>query len=382
MQRLSPGTLSRLIAAAILVLLLAVSVGSAQDGVQSDVLQESLKRERERAAEQKKEVLRLSDKERDLFSDLAGVEEEIDELTRNIRTMESEASALNAGLDALEGKIADASEKLQNTADKARGLLKALWPLHITTIHGGGLGPRAAAASGPEGSWQDSDRRYQWTSLLFRDAGQTLSQAARHERELETAYERRRVLRDEAEAKLTEVNAAKDELLPKKLGLLHNIQEVRAELLSEEERMERILGSIADLDYRLKNRPETSFAKVKGKLAKPVPLKISVQPSKKHRGVGFKTADGAIVKSVYWGKVVHNDILRGWGRVVILLHDGDYYTLYAYLSESELVVGREVEKGEVVGKTGFYPAVKGPGLYFELRSGQKAVNPTGWFASS
>jgi septal ring factor EnvC (AmiA/AmiB activator) len=100
------------------------------------------------------------------------------------------------------------------------------------------------------------------------------------------------------------------------------------------------------------------------------------------RGIGIEVDRKQPVQAVSWGKVVHNDQLRGFGRVVILYHGDDYYTLYAFLANSPLRMGQKVEKGETIGTTGFYPPANGPGLYFELRFGQKAVNPMDWLASS
>jgi len=84
------------------------------------------------------------------------------------------------------------------------------------------------------------------------------------------------------------------------------------------------------------------------------------------------------VRSVFWGKVVHNDVLRGLGKVVILFHGGDYYTLYAYLSDTSVQTGQDVEKDEVIGHVGYYPEAHGNGLYFELRFHQKPINPLLW----
>jgi septal ring factor EnvC (AmiA/AmiB activator) len=46
-----------------------------------------------------------------------------------------------------------------------------------------------------------------------------------------------------------------------------------------------------------------------------------------------------------------------------------------------LRVGQEVASREKIGTVGLYPVLQGPGLYFELRFKQKAINPEQWFAS-
>jgi septal ring factor EnvC (AmiA/AmiB activator) len=98
-------------------------------------------------------------------------------------------------------------------------------------------------------------------------------------------------------------------------------------------------------------------------------------------GLGFSLAQGAGVRSVSWGEVVYNDMLRGFGHVVIVYHGQDYYSLYAFLSHISVRSGQKVEKGESLGQAGYFPAAQGPGLYFELRRKQLPIDPRSWLAT-
>jgi murein DD-endopeptidase MepM/ murein hydrolase activator NlpD len=44
-------------------------------------------------------------------------------------------------------------------------------------------------------------------------------------------------------------------------------------------------------------------------------------------------------------------------------------------------MGQKIDKGEILGRAGFYPQVNGPGLYFELRRGQQPIDPEPWLGS-
>jgi septal ring factor EnvC (AmiA/AmiB activator) len=57
-----------------------------------------------------------------------------------------------------------------------------------------------------------------------------------------------------------------------------------------------------------------------------------------------------------------------------------YYSLYAFLSQTRVRTDQEVEKGEIIGEAGYYPESKGPGLYFELRQRQTPIDPRSWLA--
>jgi septal ring factor EnvC (AmiA/AmiB activator) len=56
--------------------------------------------------------------------------------------------------------------------------------------------------------------------------------------------------------------------------------------------------------------------------------------------------------------------------------------VYAFLSEITVNLGQNVVRGQRMGLAGYYPAIKGNGLYFELRYRQNAVNPEGWFETT
>ncbi len=124
----------------------------------------------------------------------------------------------------------------------------------------------------------------------------------------------------------------------------------------------------------------------KGKTPWPAKGKVVVRyapdASPPVRGIGLSLSGASEVKAVAWGKVVHSDVLRGLGYVVVLMHPKQYYTVYAHLTGSPYKVGQEVKQGAVLGKAGHYPPAGGPGLYFELRSHEKAVNPEAWLSKN
>jgi len=160
---------------------------------------------------------------------------------------------------------------------------------------------------------------------------------------------------------------------------------VRAQKLSAEEQLKDILQSIIELNYQLKLLTTKKFTDFKGQMPWPGQGKVvedfRPEADPPHRGVSLAMAEDAAVHAVSWGKVVHSDVLRGYGPVVIIYHGEDYYSLYAFLKNVTVRVGQEVEKDERIGSAGFYPKVDGPGLYFELRFHQNPVNPNSWLVA-
>ena len=66
----------------------------------------------------------------------------------------------------------------------------------------------------------------------------------------------------------------------------------------------------------------------------------------------------------------------GYGNYVVIAHAGGFDTLYGHLSTSLVKVGQQVTQGTVVGLEGSTGNSTGPHLHFELRIGQKPVDPT------
>jgi septal ring factor EnvC (AmiA/AmiB activator) len=338
-------------------------------------LEESIKRQENKAEAGRREVLRLTRKERSLYKDLAGIEDAMDRLQDAIRRKESRLSDIESRIEAAASEADNITERMAETREDLAGLLAALWPMHLQEESG-----RAEPAS----AWTEADRRFTWTASLYDGAAHKLAALEKHRQELGDAVGRQKRLRSRAAGQLAEIENDRENLLEKKLTFVRRIREVRAERVSREQALQDVLSAIEELNYRLKLSRGGDFEDLKGGLPLPAEAEIasgfgeSAGPA--GRGISFRMSENAPVKSIFWGKVVHDDVLRGFGRVVIVYHGSDYYSLYAYLSKSLTALGREVEKGETIGLSGIYPGVGGPGLYFELRFKQKAINPEKWLA--
>lgn len=99
-------------------------------------------------------------------------------------------------------------------------------------------------------------------------------------------------------------------------------------------------------------------------------------------GLVMATEAGEPVRAAAAGQVVFVGVLRGLGRVVIVSHGPHCHTVYAFLARTDVAGGDTVSRETILGQAGLCPPAKGPGVYFELRFREKALNPTEWFASS
>ena len=364
--------------AVLLVLLLALAAPAlAPRPAPAGSVEQSLRANEQLARQGRQSLTRLTDQERALHGDLAAIEDELGALRARVAGSEAELKALDARIARAraEGQRLD-REQQAAYADLGR-LARALWPLRVADLHA-----RSAARG-----WDEADRRFAWGAALYDEAHAAARAIEARSKRLTGVVREQRELRARAEAALAALNADKDASLDKRLDFVRRIREVRAERLNQEQALEQIMGAIEELEYRMQAQDAGKFEDQKGRLPWPVDgrrLDASALAGPgargQGRGAGFSTAQDAPVRAVFPGRVVVSDLLRGYGHVVILSHGDNWYTLYAFLREDAAGQGSEVASGAVLGHAGYYPAAKGPGVYFELRTGQKAINPVEWLA--
>lgn len=103
------------------------------------------------------------------------------------------------------------------------------------------------------------------------------------------------------------------------------------------------------------------------------------------RGITFATRPGAQIVASYDGRVVFSGPFEGYGRILIIEHDGGYHTLLAGLDRLDTSVGQWVLAGEPVGSTGsetLDALGESRGLYLELRRRGQPINPWRWIAGA
>ncbi len=221
-------------------------------------------------------------------------------------------------------------------AARVSRLLAALWPLRVEGL----LGGREAL------DWAEADRRYVWTRALL-----------------------------EAARAAGEVQAAFPDGAARRMGGTTR---------------EPVTASVEPAGRSGPPADEPDAGGVPGDpppggLVRPVAGRVAAgfAPSGRppRQGVVLAAPEGSPVVAAADGLVVFTGMLRGLGRVVILSHDGSLHTIYACLASADAAVGDAVPRGAPLGRSGLCGVAKGPGVYFELRFREKALNPAEWFAA-
>ncbi len=93
-------------------------------------------------------------------------------------------------------------------------------------------------------------------------------------------------------------------------------------------------------------------------------------------GVNIVAPRGTAVRAARSGVVAYaGNELRGFGNLLLIKHSNGWVTAYAHNENLLVKRGQRVTRGQVVAKVGDSGNVARPQLHFEIRKGNKAVDP-------
>ncbi|MCD6526393.1 MAG: M23 family metallopeptidase [Desulfuromonas sp.] len=111
---------------------------------------------------------------------------------------------------------------------------------------------------------------------------------------------------------------------------------------------------------------------VRGKVVKSFGVKNNVR----NKGIEIAIKVGSPVRCAGAGQVIYSGSgIKGYGHLVIIKHSHDLYTVYGYNQANLVKSGTYVSGGQKIALSGVVPSGDYGGLHFEVRQGNKAVNP-------
>jgi len=97
-----------------------------------------------------------------------------------------------------------------------------------------------------------------------------------------------------------------------------------------------------------------------------------------HLGIDIAAGEGARIYAADNGVIVFSGwATGGYGYTIIIDHGNGYQTLYAHLSNTNVLCGQSVHKGNVIGYAGSTGNSTGSHLHFEIRYQGGFINP--WY---
>lgn len=97
-----------------------------------------------------------------------------------------------------------------------------------------------------------------------------------------------------------------------------------------------------------------------------------------HKGIDIIVPPGSSVVATADGVVKFARRMSGYGNMVVIEHSENLFSVYAHLSSILINEGELVKQGDVIGYSGATGRVTTPHLHYEVRCGERALNPN-WF---
>lgn len=108
---------------------------------------------------------------------------------------------------------------------------------------------------------------------------------------------------------------------------------------------------------------------------KSVSSKLGRRWGRNHDGVDIRAPRNTPIYAAESGEVVHSGWMRGYGRIMIIRHKGNYFTAYAHMNKVFVKKGQKVKRGQRVAAVGKTGKVTGYHLHFEVHHGTKLIDP-------
>ena len=94
-----------------------------------------------------------------------------------------------------------------------------------------------------------------------------------------------------------------------------------------------------------------------------------------HEGIDIGAPEGTPIHASAAGKVIFAGPRGAYGKVIIIQHPGNWFTVYAHNSKLIAAQGATVKQGQLIAKEGKTGRATGPHLHFEIRKGAKPLDP-------
>lgn len=131
----------------------------------------------------------------------------------------------------------------------------------------------------------------------------------------------------------------------------------------------------------------TKFSSYKGKIQPPAPGQIirvfglykDQFGNELHAdGIDLALPSQTDVVAMHAGRIIYADEMPGYGKLVIIDHGEQYYSLVSGLAALDVTRDDEVNSGDIIGIFGEPTGLVNPGLHIEIRHGSTPVDPLLW----
>ena len=123
--------------------------------------------------------------------------------------------------------------------------------------------------------------------------------------------------------------------------------------------------------------PPSSSARFEWPVHGKVVSSYGTHDGQRNDGIDIEAPKDTVVHAADSGTVVYaGNEVRGMGNLLLVSHGGGYITAYGYNDSLLVKKGDKVKKGQAIAKVGSTGSAPDPRLHFEVRRGNKTIDPT------
>ncbi|MCS7233397.1 MAG: peptidoglycan DD-metalloendopeptidase family protein [Synergistetes bacterium] len=353
--------------------------------------QKLLDRIKKQLEEQERLIKTRAQREESLLEEIGKLDKEIEKLTLETKITSLKIDKLNAEINEKKKLI----EKLLAELESKRELLASRVQAMYRYGRAGYLEALLRASS-----WESLAlnslylrRIASYEASLIEEIERREREVSREKLELEKKLRELVALREKLKGEIASLNRKKSE----REALLNKVRQEKAfyqKAYAEFEELSRqlevtIRKLIADREaaslrrsgeisgFRLGQRRIRMIWPVSGKIVSSYGYRVHPQFGTRdfHAGIDIEAPLGTAVKAAAGGEVIFAGWLKGYGRVVIILHEGGVASVYAHLNDIVVNERDRVSQGQVIGSVGNTGLTTGAHLHFEVRVDGRTVDP-------
>ena len=362
--------------------------------------QKKLQQTERQLREEKQKAAEARARETSVIAEIEAIERRLADKQRDVTRLDTRIKRASADVKSLRGEI-QSLEALRAGQQAALGRrLQAMYKVHV---QGGALpmlltgedpGTRAAAVrhltslasldarliQEYRGTTERLEDRRGREESRQRDLANLRADAQREQSEVDRDAAKRRILL----AKVRDERAYHERMVGELTEAARRLEAFIRDLQAKQRRLAKIPPPKPGAD----TPPAVGFGTLRGRLPWPTEGRVvsafgaQVHPRFGTRtfrnGVDIEAGEGRDVAAVFAGHVVYTGWFKGYGNLIILDHDNEYFTLYAHVADILVKEGDDVKQGQRIGTVGDTGSLEGPRLYFEVRYQGKPQNPEQW----
>jgi septal ring factor EnvC (AmiA/AmiB activator) len=323
-----------------------------------------------------------------IITDLKQLESSISKNARTLKSSEKSIEQLNKHISQLKKDLKAVSRKLHKQRTALAEQIRSAYALGAQQSLKIALSQQAPSELGRQHVYFSSlSRAREHEIKQFLDA---MENRQRMEKDLnrslknqENALEKRKIQRNS----LKKQRLKRNHLLAQLEIKIKNQEQTLSDLEISRTKIETLLMSLGKLLADIPATPADKgpFGQHKGKLPWPLkgPFLASYGQNKeqgglKWNGILIGAPYGTPVRAISHGRIAFADWLQGFGFISIIDHGDGYMSLYGHNETLIKQPGDWVSAGEEIATSGDSGGQPTPGLYFEIRSNGKPVNPDTW----